>query len=100
MKQASKNEMFAHRNDGGGFDHIYSSALAVGMCGVPDGEIVPVRIVPDSEGTYWCWHDFEHDEYCMVWPTFMQLDICFAYGIEAAEKRGGGIRTQVRVELV
>ncbi len=88
--------MYAHNTEAG-FRHVYPSSMAVKMCG--GGEIVRVRIVPDPEGTHWCWHDFEKNEYRMVWQSLVQLKVCFPYGIEIEEKRRHGIRVQVRVEL-
>lgn len=96
----STDTLYCHRDADGGYDHFYSSAVAVTMCSVAADEVVRVRLVPDDEGTHWCWHDYENDEYSMVWPSFVQLDMCFTYGIEVEEKKNRGLRTRVRVEEV
>ncbi len=94
----TKTTTFAHLREDGSFSSFYPSRAAVKMCGAPVDEIVEVRLVPDAEGSYWCWLDFERNEYCMCWPSLMQLKICFPYGIEIAEKRDKGVRVRVSVE--
>lgn len=97
---ASKNEMFCHRQPDGKYHYFYPSRGVVEMCSVPVDEIIHVRLLPDDDGTYWCWHDFKDDSYSMVYPAFVLLEMCFTYGIKVEEDRGRGKRARVRVEEI
>ncbi len=101
MSAPPNNRTFAQRKPDGSYAHFYRSRFSLtSLCGVPEDEVVEVLLIPDPEGGYWCWHDFERNEYCMCWHDFRLLEICFTYGIEPEEKRGKGIRVQVRIEEV
>lgn len=99
-KVPSRDTIYCHCDAEGAYRDFYASRMAVRACGVRAEEVVRVRLVPDDEGTHWCWHDYERDEYCMVWPSFTHLAMCFANGIDAEEERDRGVRTRVRVEEV
>ena len=89
--------MVRHRMEN--FTHIYPHPKVVGLCG-GDGRIEKLEFTLhedqktyDSERIhdYHGWIDFERDnELCMVWPSRMQVDMCFAYGPKVEEKRGRG----------
>lgn len=98
-KKPSRTDLYAAFDVAGGFKNFQLSALGVRMCGISAEDVVRVQLIPDDAGAYWCWHDYERDEYSMVWPSFVQLDMCFPYGIGAAEKQGRGTRVRVRAEL-
>lgn len=66
----------------------------------PSKRVLKVRIAENATGTHWAWWD--HAEGCfsgtMVFQHRALLSICFAEGLEAAEKSGRGLGVQVRVE--
>ena len=75
-------------------------------CG--SGEIVDLSVrartpvdrepVP-GEADYWAWVDFARPlRYAYVFPSRGLLDICFPYGMSAAERRGSGRPVRVVVE--
>lgn len=97
-KVPSKDTLYCHLNKEGEYRDFYASRMAVHACGVPPEEVIRVRLLPDDAGTHWCWHDYERDEYCFVWPSITLLAMCFGNGMEAEEKRDRGMRTRVRVE--
>lgn len=97
--EAPKAILYCCRDADGNYYHFYPSARVVQLGGCSKGKIVRVRLVPDSEhGNYWCWHDFEDNEYRHVYPSLILLKMCFTYGIEVEEERDRGIRVRVRVE--
>lgn len=102
MKQR-KEIWFAHRyNKPGSIAHglytnIFTHPRIVKMCG--EGPIFEVEIYEVEKGDiapYWGWEDSKDSntpgEWSMIWPSLVQLQMCFAYGLEAAEKNGDGRR--------
>lgn len=93
--------MYAYRNPAGGpLRNIYCAPMLVRMHEHPPEDIVKVRIVPDPEGEYYAWHDYEKNTWEFVFEAEVLLAICFPYGPECSEQRGEGSRQRVRVEIV
>lgn len=56
------------------------------------------RLPTDPPSDYWGWLDAkEPDRYIFVWPSEMQLDMCFPYGPKAEENRGHGRKMNLMV---
>jgi hypothetical protein len=51
---------------------------------------LPVSNDGDMNSDYWGWFDFERQEFTMIYAKRFLLDMCFAYGIEAAEQAKQG----------
>ncbi len=100
-----KNDtLYCQRKPDGFFDNFYRSGFGVRMAvgSKMKGDVVHVRLVPDDEGEFWCWHDFGDDTFSMVWPSLSLLGMCFGAlsGMERREKADRGIRARVRVEVL
>lgn len=93
-------EQWCRRREDGKLECFMRSRAAVLACGAPKAEVVRVRLTPDEQGSLWCWHDAEKDEYCFVFDSLVKLSVCFTYGIEREEKRGLGTRLRVRAEVI
>lgn len=57
---------------------------------------LPVSNDGDMDSDYWGWFDFERQEFTMIYAKRFLLNMCFAYGIEAAEqvKQGKAYRLE------
>ncbi len=104
MKQTS---LFCHDKELNPHDGIeyyndfYPSELQVKMCG--DGKIVKIIIRELKEGEvspYWAWWDNEDQSFCMIFPSQVQVRMCFPYGYKIEEELGRGILTNVFVESI
>lgn len=67
--------------------------------------IVKVRVrerqPSDPLSNYWGWLDAANPAaYTMVWPSEVQLDMCFPYGPQAEEARGRGRKVNLIVEEI
>ena len=92
---------YAHRSEesGNAYFDIYPSKLQVGMCGDEEIHEVNVREVKDGEKpTHWCWQDTGREDFSMIFPRMILLEVCFPYGVEAATKAGKGRVCEVIVE--
>jgi hypothetical protein len=59
------------------------------------------RTETDPPSPYWGWVDARHpDVYSMVWPSRIQLEMCFPSGTEPAEKQGDGHKVNLVVEEI
>lgn len=84
-----------------GYTFFFPSVMQVMMCGAKRQDVVLVDLVEDPNGTYWGWEDAEKPgRFSMIWPSFVQLQVCFPYGIDIEEKKGKGRRVQLRVDLI
>ncbi len=88
-------KFYAHKTEKG-YRDIYPSEMQVGMCG--DQPIIPIQVTEDENGEYWGWKQADDNKICMIWPSFVQLQICFPYGIDAAEKHGEGKRVKLHIQ--
>lgn len=89
--------MHAHRAHPGAaeFWHIYPSPVSVRMCGSADVIAVEVRIRRDDEPEtpYWGWLKTGQSQPSMIWPSYVQLCLCFQAeaGLKDAVARGDGV---------
>lgn len=59
------------------------------------------RTESDPPSSYWAWLPTdEPDRYISIWPSEIQLDMCFAYGPKAEEDRGRGRKVNLIVEEI
>jgi hypothetical protein len=103
-----ESQMFCeHRAEGNiAFRSFYSTAFQVRLI---EGKfpIVAVSIrerewdrsQPRPSG-YWGWWSNEDSSFHFVWPSRIQVEMCFPYGPEAEEKRGRGHLLPVEVVLL
>lgn len=57
------------------------------------------RLPTDPPSNYWGWLSTDFPEhYQLVWPSEIQLDICFFSGPKVAEERGRGRKVNLMVE--
>jgi len=81
------------------YNDIYPSKLQVRMCISGDIDIYIVSVVEaniDDNTPYWGWID-NTGMISMIFRDFVLLQVCFPYGIDAAEKAGQGKRTKVSI---
>jgi hypothetical protein len=45
-------------------------------------------VTEDPEGDYWSWWEVEKEKFTLTWPSKVQLEMCFPYGMAVAEKWG------------
>lgn len=80
------------------------------LYGVNEDDIVEVELgvhedqSPDSDNTgqvmkadYWGWFDNGRNEFTMIWPKYFLLNMCFPYGIKAAEEVGQGKAFRLKI---
>jgi len=87
--------------DGDKCSNVYRSTHQLEMCGYGPDEIHPVSVREAAEGeqeTHWGWESSEDRSWSMIWPHLTQLEMCFTYGIEAAESSGSGRRVRLVVD--
>jgi hypothetical protein len=53
--------------------------------------IVEVVLTVDPEGPYWGWLRAGAPAPTMIWPSWMQLDMCFPGGAQVEEELGRGL---------
>ncbi len=53
---------------------------------------------PNKSADYWGWFDFEEERFVFIWPSYLQLSMCFTYGMKAEEDRGRG--KAYRLEII
>jgi len=94
---------FERGPEAGAFINIYPHPRTVMLCCSRDEPIYQVKIREVRKGEisqYWGWFDNEDEEYSMIWPSKIQMKMCFPYGPEAEESRGAGRQVNLVVEEV
>jgi hypothetical protein len=102
-KKQINNEWFAHQENEK-FTHI--SRISVDMC-YANHEIVPIRLIEDSNGTYFAWEKYvDHQNrplqtpyISLVFDSIEILDMCFPQFTDGAIKQGLGRVLRVNIEL-
>ncbi len=84
--------------------HFYHHPKAVKMC-QDSRDPHPVFKVEVTEGTdapgsYWGWWNSEDNSFHFVFPSRLQVDMCFPYGAKAEEERGRGKMMPVNVTVL
>lgn len=83
----------------GSLRNVYPTETQVSMCGAT--RIVPVRLREAEEGeeeTHWGWLEPDREP-SMIYPSRVQLGMCFPYGIEAEIRAGRGREVRLVVEV-
>lgn len=65
---------------------------------VSTDQTLPISNDGDMKSDYWGWFDFESQNFSIIYPKRFLLNMCFAYGIEAAENGQQG--KAYRLEIV
>lgn len=91
-------EMYAHKfeKDGNTYFRHVGDKWWVELHGINE-PIVKVLVTPDTNGFHWGWMPSDSDKPIMIQPHISLLRMCFAYGIEIAEKNGDGKRIQLTI---
>lgn len=79
--------------DDGEYSHFYASRRLVEFCGYAPEDVHEVELreaADDEETPYWGWEDADDGSWGMIWPSKVQLQMCFTYGMEAAITAGKG----------
>lgn len=100
-KELGPHEFVAHLRPDGRLAHFYKHPMLVRMCisGSPE-DLRTVRLSEDPEGDYYAWLNLAKGEFTMIYGSQVQVDICFPYGPEAAERSGEGRRVRLRAEIL
>jgi hypothetical protein len=90
---------FAHRLRGAYF-HACPREWWTRLNGLEDCPVVRIRLrerreddplpVERSEPDHHGWLPTGGEEYRLIWPSRVQVDMCFPYGAKAEEERGAG----------
>lgn len=91
---------YGHKRPAGHFDHIFTHPMLVKMCGTePIYRLTFEQLFTNrmEEIKYWGWLESDTGVVSMIYPSFVQFQICFPYGIEVAEKRKEGIRCYLKL---
>lgn len=98
-----KEPYFAHRYPRGGYFHASPNRWWVEIHGI-DEPIVTVtvreRVDSDPPSNYWGWLETGDDKYIFIWPSKLQVEMCFPYGTAVEEARGKGRLVNLIVEEV
>lgn len=81
----------------GRFEHFYPSVAAVRMCDSKN-PVHAVRVRQDDNGSHWGWWGAERQQFSMIWPSRLQVEVCFTYGSEAAMRIGDGLVCRLSIE--
>lgn len=73
--------------------HIYPCAGQIEMCG---SEPVPVWVEEDAEGDYYGWK-YADGHISMIWPSMIQLQMCFPYGMQVAIDNKDGVDVRLKI---
>jgi len=98
MSEPTQDIMFC-RVDGTNLRHFFPWQHGAEICS-DVGYVARVVIIPDDNGTWWCWRSTADDRVHHVWPNLDLLDMCFPYGIKAEVERGRGKYFQARVKIL
>lgn len=88
-----------------GVHHKFAS-----LYGVDKKDIVEIELdihedqIPDCDNTgkvneadYWGWFDNEQQKFTLIWPKYFLLNMCFTYGIKAAEEVNHGKAYRLKI---
>lgn len=106
FKELGLHEFVAHLGPNGRLVHFYKHPMLVRMCGDSRGisgspeNIKRVRLSEDPGGDYFAWLDAAKGEFTLIYGSQVQVDICFPYGTESAERSGQGRRVRVKAEIL
>ena len=117
IKNTPINEIFyatkRENSEGVSFTNFYNNPEILIMTFGNKSDIYKVKIRPSQKGEvskYWGWHRYktknknsffdQTEEYCMIWPSKKQVEMCFPYGCKAEEERGRGKLTNFVVEVI
>lgn len=83
------------------YTDVYSSPIGVRVCGHEPTHVVTVREATDGEDwNSWAWWNNKRQEITMIFPSRVQVEICFPYGHKVAEDAGDGRLIPVMIEPV
>lgn len=106
-KEPGLHEFVAHLRPDGTLVHFYKHPMLVRMCGDSRGNVLGspenlklVRLSEDPDGSYHAWLSFANGEFTLIYGSQVQVDICFPYGPESAERSGEGRRVRLRAEIL
>ena len=88
-------EMYACFN-GRKFNNPGSKFYAENCC-ISDEEIIKVLVELDDNGEYWGWQDLGDNEPHMIWPSEMQLNMCFGSGYQYRVDRKDGRAVRLNI---
>jgi len=96
-------EMFAVREESGRFTRVFGSRVQVAMSTFRREHQNIVKVIvrearEDEQSPYWGWVESGSTKPTMIWPSKIQSDMCFPYGLKAAEEAGKGRQVNLVVE--
>jgi len=105
-----RTEMYCGKLKNGSYFDFYPSAMAVGMCGHNEDEIYHVRVTevmeadidkkkntPRDADHFFAWWDADDKKFTHVYPSIVQVEMCFPYGSKAEIELGRGQTYQVKI---
>ena len=90
-----------HGGRGTWYAHFYPHPRLTASC-VGKGARVLEAVVSEGEeqeGCYWAWWDSHDQRFMFVYPRRFLVGMCFPYGPEAEERKGGGRLLPVDVRI-
>jgi len=92
------------------FEHFGIHPKTASMFGYEPNEIIELTMILSKNQTrsqpndtcekadYWSWFDIAHNRFTMIYSQYFLLNMCFAYGIDSAEK--GFTGKAYRLEII
>lgn len=94
------------KSENGYYTHFGINAAHASVWGNKEEDVLTVILkVSDNQSSpnthtqeYWGWFDNTDNEFTLIYANYLQLSVCFAYGIKTEEEIGRG--KAYRLEIV
>lgn len=105
------NAVFTTEN-GGHYKNFGINPISAIIYGKQEKDIIQVevsihenqeKVPPNSknmEADYWGWWDETQKRFSLIWPQYFLLNMCFPYGIKAAEESNQGKAYRLNVNPI
>ena len=94
---------FILQRPNGTFYHEGNHPNFLKLFGLPDCThcrvLVTESTTPET-ATQWAWWDEGLQTFKFIWPSKMQVEMCFAYGVKVKEEKGEGKLCPVEIEIL
>jgi hypothetical protein len=95
--------LYCGKNQDGTYEDFYKYIAAVEMCGFEEEDIIKVKVreaTKEEKPTHYAWWDNKENEFEFIFPSWLQVDMCFPYGSKIEVETGTGNILGIVVEEV